>query len=700
MGVALGTLTGLLGAQATVGLGAGGIGWLLPLVFALVLLILRRAKQVSLARVCLGGSHLWMAAAVTALLGVATLVPSILRTPLADGYVVGTRYHGDLVFFESVAQFVSRMGPSDSSLLADYGIRYHWFSYAWVGSVTEVSGSEAFVVMTRVFPFVMVVGATLLAVAWAALLSSRKWTPLLAGLLVVVAGFVGAGQGVILNYDSPSTSYGAVLALAFGVGLTVYLRQESRRLSDEWPSVAILAVLAAGMVGAKASQAVVVLAGLGVLAVGSLWLLRELRRRSWTVFAAAGLAMLVTYLVVIAGVAPSSTNIALSLAGEKVSTFQGLDPFAGWIGGLLGSIILILAILPRWLGIGWLSGQPGNRQLPEVIFALGLALAGVVPIVLLSSGTNAGWFAVAASPLLAVLSAVGLERGLDRISGSIPRFVSASVLAAVVVNVGVFAAYVLAQVSGATVLWRGIGLAWMLAALCAVAVVWWSGSQHQFGNWLLAVATVLVLASVGARFNGAALWSVTEDRLTPVAQEIIRWSDPDAEFTTATPDQSVGGSGSSPTFTSDSELSETDSSVAGSTSELLQWSPNLNEAALWLAPQVADGELVAEDATYLQPFLPVVTDLTMYVAGEPYISGYTTSDGARAAIQRQERVDAFLVNPSEETAGALRDDRVGWLWLRMTPPERIEELQSWASVALQNDQVTVMRINDPGANSK
>ena len=49
MGVAFGTLTGLIGAQATVMIGAGGIGWLLPLVFAITLTILRRVKPVSLA---------------------------------------------------------------------------------------------------------------------------------------------------------------------------------------------------------------------------------------------------------------------------------------------------------------------------------------------------------------------------------------------------------------------------------------------------------------------------------------------------------------------------------------------------------------------------------------------------------------------------------------------------------------------------
>jgi len=233
-------------------------------------------------------------------------------------------------------------------------------------------------------------------------------------------------------------------------------------------------------------------------------------------------------------------------------------------------------------------------------------------------------------------------------------------------------------------------------------------------RWLVVVTTILVLTSVGARFNGAALWSLTQDRLTPGFQSLILWKDPAAQF----PNKSIDASSATRTASQDSGTpSESDAGLAGSPSSLVQWSPELNEAALWLEPEVSEGELVALDASYLQPFLPVVTNLSMYVAGEPYISGYTTRAGAEAASLRQEqvrsllvepsqraaderetRVSNFLENPSTDAAAALWADGVRWLWLQMTPQSTIVGVQPWTSAALASDQVTILRLNDPDAN--
>lgn len=690
MGLALGTLLALVGSQVTVSLGGITLGWLLPLAIAVLLWTGARLDRVSLARIESGSQPHWVAAVVVMVIGLLTLIPGFQRTPLSDGYVTGNRYHGDLVFFEAVAQFLSRLGPSDSTLLPGFGIRYHWFSYGWIGSVTEVTDAAPFVVMTRVFPVVAVVGASFLSVAWAARLSTRKWTPLLAGLLVVVAGFVGAAQGVILNFDSPSTSYATVLALAFGVAFTSFFNDWRHGVAGGWPTVLVLGALSVGMVGAKASQAFVVAVGLIVVGLVYSRSSSGIRSRAWVVASTCGWAMLVTYWIVISGVAPSSTNVAFDLAGEKVSTFQGLDPFEGLVGGMLGSTALLLAIIPRWLGGVWLVGARETRWSPEAAFGIGVAAAGVFPLFLLSSGTNAGWFAVAASALLSVLAASGLERAWDHVSGSLPRFMAAAVIGALLVNAGVFVAYALATVSGASVLWRGPVVAWLIAAVTAVGVLWWSKATHiNWISWLAALSTILVFSSVGARFNGPVLWDSTEQRLSPLVQDFIRWTDPDAQFPEKAPSDSSLAAGT---------LS--DIRASGNPDELLQWSKQLNDAAFWLKGQVEEGTYVALDVTYLQPFLPVVTNLSMYVAGEPYMSGYTTVAGAEAAMLRQAEVAAFLDGPSLSTAQALWSADVRWLWLQMTPPSRLSALDPWATPALTNEYVTVLRLNDPDANSE
>ena len=692
VGVALGTVVSLIGSQLSVLIGFSNVGWLLPILLALLILMVCRLRGQSLGRLELDSSSRWLSLAAVFFAGFVLLIPGFLGTPLTGGYVTGSRYHGDLVFFEAVAQFVSRVGPGESSLLANYGIRYHWFAYGWIGSLTDAIGADPFFVMTRIFPVVMVVGAAFLTVAWAAWLSSGRWTPLLAGLLVVVAGFVGAEQGVILNFDSPSTAYAAVLALAFALVLTDFFRSESAR----WPPVVILAILAAGMTGAKVSQAAVVLVGLLAMALASTRMSRDLRIRAWMALGVTGIAMVITYVLVLAGVATSDTNIAISLTGEKVSTFQGLDPFPGALGGILGSLALVLAIVPRWLGTAWLGRDRGQPWNPEAAFGVGVAVAGILPVLLLSSGTNAGWFAVAASPLLGVLSAVGLERAWRHVTGSLRHFLILSVIAAVGVNAAVFVAYGLGVVSGAPVLWRGPVLAWAVALFLALGIAADSRGVCTVAlRWLVAATTILVFASIGARFNGSVAWSAAQKPLTPAFEQAIRWTDPTAEFANdfgPAPHTSQLKSGGS-TLTD-----APDAGLAGSTANLLQWSPELNEAALWLAPQVAEGELVAMDATYLQPFLPVVTDVTMYVAGEPYISGYTTAAGVRAADVRKSRVRAFLDSPSAEAAEALWSDGVRWLWLEMTPELTITGVQPWTSTALASDQVTILRLNDPDAN--
>ncbi len=440
MGLALGSLLALLGSQITVAVGVGVIGWILPILLALLLLILSRLRRVDLGGLERSPKREWIAVIVVAGSGLISLLPGFIRTPVTDGYLSGDRYHGDLVFFESVAQFLARLGTTDSSLLADFGIRYHWFSYGWIGAITQASGAEAFIVMVRIFPITVLLGASLLAVAWASRLSSRKWTPLLAGLLVVVAGFVGASQGVVLNFDSPSTAYAALLALAFGLAMTDYFA-DSRMKVSRWIAPTYLGLLAAGMLGAKVSQGLVVAAGVLVVGISISRTSTAQRRKAWTLIGVVFAAMLVTYMIIIAGVAPSDTNIAFRLASDGASTFQGLDSSTSRMGIFLGSLALVGAIIPRWLGSIWLGREGGSTSRVEPAFALGLAVAGLAPIFLLSSGTNAAWFAVAASAPLAVLSAAGLERSWNHVGAPIGRFAWISALAAIGVNIVVFVAY-------------------------------------------------------------------------------------------------------------------------------------------------------------------------------------------------------------------------------------------------------------------
>ena len=91
-----------------------------------------------------------------------------------------SRYHPDMLFFESLATSLSQLGPLDSIFTPDSMVRYHWLVYAWSGQVTVAADAAPFVVLTRVLPFVAVVGCSLIGIAWARRLSQVVWVPALA----------------------------------------------------------------------------------------------------------------------------------------------------------------------------------------------------------------------------------------------------------------------------------------------------------------------------------------------------------------------------------------------------------------------------------------------------------------------------------------------------------------------------------------
>jgi len=81
----------------------------------------------------------------------------------------------------------------------------------------------------------------------------------------------------------------------------------------------------------------------------------------------------------------------------------------------------------------------------------------------------------------------------------------------------------------------------------------------------------------------------------------------------------------------------------------------------------------------------------------PYTSGYTTAAGLGAITSRGSLTDAFLSNPSEAGLDALQAVGVKWLWLQ--EPHDLAGLEQFGSLAYENDEVAILRLNDPGANS-
>jgi len=414
--------------------------------------------------------------------------------------------------------------------------------------------------------------------------------------------------------------------------------------------------------------------------------------------------MFLGYLAFLFGVAGDETNIGLSGTQEHASTFQGLDPFEGALGIALGTVALVLAILPRWLGAGWLA-----RRLPaEFAFGIGLAFAAVATLALLRSGTNSAWFALGSTALLAVLAAVGTGVALERVgySRSSHRWRSDpivwAVIASIVINVLVLIAYALAAVSGAPVLWRGPVLAWVTAMAVAVLLARSSVlTGSRWLRWAAMVTVILTITSIGARASGSIVWGLAHSRATPVVQDVIRILDPDAEFTSQRePSGSsvTGGLRSASAAVRVEDQRGVAEGVARRVS-IIQWTPSMNDAALLLRDLSGQDDVVALSRPALQPFLPIVSERRAWVAGLPYSTGYTTSAGIAAANDRLAQVERLLTEPNNSVVESIVDSGVQWLWITPESFASVPLLEPWTDVVVSDPDVVLLRFTDSGASS-
>jgi hypothetical protein len=94
-------------------------------------------------------------------------------------------------------------------------------------------------------------------------------------------------------------------------------------------------------------------------------------------------------------------------------------------------------MVPRCAGLLWLIAAPSSRWHRTTIFGVGLAIVGVLTVLLISGGLNDTWFALAASAPLSVLSAVGVGRGVQAIAPSSKVLPRPVIWVALIVGLGI-----------------------------------------------------------------------------------------------------------------------------------------------------------------------------------------------------------------------------------------------------------------------
>ena len=659
-GLAVGTAMSMVAGLVVTTLGWGTWGWLIPVVASAAWWVVSRRRR-SRESAPIDGASL-AGLAVTLVVGLGSLVPNLLSYPLSW---TGTwsRYHPDMLFFESLSTSLSRLGPLDSIYTPDGMVRYHWLVYAWSGQVTAAADAGPFVVLTRVLPFVAVVGSSLLAIAWARRLSTVVWVPSLAVVLLVMGGYVGATYGAIVNFDSPSQSLTTLWLMALVLAVVLLLRTDGDGARPV-AALATIGLLSFGLAGGKISAGAIAVAATAWVALVGL-----VRREPWARRGLiAGVVTLVAfglgYVLVVAGSADPG-GLRLGSLLNRASSIQGMNPVPGSIGIVLGTLILALAIAVRWAGLAWLVADRGRRWDPSTVVGAGLAIGALATVLLISGGMNDTWFALAASAPLAVVSAAGAGEASLFLGPSRWRPLLWAAVAAAALFV-VVAALWATGASGGTV-WTGT-LRWagpVVGVLGALVVGWLLGRAYgppgaTMRSWLAGSVIVLVLLAAGGRVLGVGTGQVGVQ-----------------------PGLGAGDFTPIESFTD-----------ARDTVMVTEWSDQHQAAARWLRERATESDLVATNVTF-SPLVPALTGMQTLASGILYQAPYGRPDAVAPLLEREAQGWAFIDEPSSASVAPLCAAGVTRLWV---DPARtaMRDWAPYATVAFENDAVVLLSI-DPSA---
>ena len=679
MGLALGTLASLLVSQLLVGTWLASLGWLLPAAVTFTYAIARRVIDRRAVRSETGRrasppglDPLPVAALLSIPLlilgGLAIVVPLIRDSPLSwSGWWL---FHKDFQFHEAVASSLHALGTSDSAWFAGESVKYHWFTHSWSGALSDTAALPPFAAITRFTYVVGVVGSAALAWSMGRSLSRTRWIPELAAGLVLLGTFVGVPLSIGLNVGAaaPAQAMATIWLLGATIALIRYLEGEVSTPSG----LAFLALLSAGCVGGKVNHAAVFLGGMGLVALCSLDTSRcdIPRRRALLAAGAALIGAIAAFLYALVG--SSGGGLVLEV-NSAFAAATGLNPVGGAVGVALGMCAAVLAFGSRWVGLIWFLHDRTTRHRPEVVFASGVAISGLVlTFSLAQSGRSQDHFALSATAVLSVITAVAIGDVAERLARSgvggaaARRQLGIAVLVGAVVGVGATATYYAAN--------RGLlpsiakfvapSLLWIAACWVALGLVRRTGRSLRAAHGFLVVLVAGSIAA-GALYPMQARVGANEDR---------RGGRADASTPNA-------------------------------------WTMEYIDAARWLKENSNTHERVVTNRmcsaiTQTPPNCQSRWYLGSGLTGRPFLvegfsygveqaagflsEGIATPDLLTARVELSK---AFTTDPSQEVLTELRENGVSWAWIDRNVPYS-SRLEQFADLQFSNEQVEIYRLAD------
>lgn len=692
MGLVIGTVLSLLSGVVFRPVFPALLAWSLPAIVITLVALGNEIRGRGIYPIQLN-SALFLKGSLVAVFGVVVglgfLTLNLQRYPL-QWSGVWDQYHRDLVFFEGLSIGVARFGANDSIFMLDADIRYHWFTYAWSGQLTNSLGVDSFVTLTRVLPLVaLVIAVTLvislvhqiMRVSSTSLVNAKFGTfiPLIGVFLVVTGGYVGAVNGTVLNFDSPSQALSAAWLMGFVLILLLYLDSRERAV----PLLLLVTALAGVLTGAKISTGAVAIGSIGVAAVIGLLLKAPWARRAWIATGVSAGAGGLVYLWIVAGSAsPGDLRVFSQLA--RASTLQGLDSSATLRGVVLGTVALSLALSARWVGGIWLVADKARRVRPEPWLTVGLVSVSLIPLWIFSQGLNETWFALAASGPLAAFSAVGLWTGWQRIKAT--RWtITASVIAAGISIV------VVSYVWTDQVWESGFGrfyapyLGYALALGFGLFIMIFQVHKGLVTALVIASTVIVLQASVarsvpilGEFFGGA------RDGAASSTTELVGF--PVSDIAEAVSPQDT----TTPTVPTEGDVLEAIRIKNNDPFERFSWSESEVQAASFLKANAADTDVILTNET-LSYLVPALTGLRTYISGAAYQVTYGSPVFAEEVPARVAATRSFITQPDKERAALFSALGIRWIWVSKELNSNVD----WTGigeVAYENEGVVIVQL--------
>ncbi|MFM9085275.1 MAG: hypothetical protein ACKORC_02235 [Acidimicrobiia bacterium] len=423
-------------------------------------------------------------------------------------------------FHESLALGVTAADGADR--LLDRTLRYHWLGHLVAGGAARSLDLSTLVATNVVVPTIALVGTASTVFIAATQLGARR---MLGGVGVAIAIVASASSFEQLTFgtDVQSANVLSTSWLVVGTYVVVELwRRQSRRLG----ALLILAGLGAATSGAKFSHGIVLFVVSSALVVGT-----SHRTRDWSVPAAVGVGVGITYVALIRG-GTADEMVELLPIREATSLFLPLSETAKTSPVAVLTVMFVVIFVTHFVArtphlLGTLSDHVTRRVVTALVLG-GLSIS--LPTVLFAWGEerNLYWLSGALTSVGVAVAGLSSPTATDGGRGSRRLTTTAfAVGIAVMVPLALRVRYELRDAPAIRGHWNTLTLivfAWPLISVVAVAL---ATLRAEFRG---AVVNASTAALIGATFGLYLFVAAGESIVRPV----MTVSQPDGEATEPT----------------------------------------------------------------------------------------------------------------------------------------------------------------------